>query len=119
MSWKDLHYWLRGGIIALIIYLLMLATYIPITFMVSPEKSGQAITPIEYILLSLSLPSFLFILPFYSIFSPIFGCFKFCPKFTEGIIFVLIGITYFLIGSFIGSLINKSKSKKKEILNHD
>jgi len=95
MDWKDWPYWLKGGVIAAgINLLLLLLYYIFPTPVFSFKKSYNQITSI------LGLPAFVVIgiLPF-SIFS-IFW------------IIVVSTILFFIIGAIIGLIVGKVKSRK-------
>ena len=95
MNWKNLSYWLRGGIISFILFLILL-----ILSFISPRSDMGNI--FHWVLLGLGLPAYIL-----ARFIPLgFGPFS--------SFFVLIIPYSFVIGAIIGWIVGKIKSKKLE-----
>jgi hypothetical protein len=118
MKWKNLPYWLRGGIISLgvIIIISILLSLIPIIIykgsceisFITYSKNLSNCFILSYFLLGLGA------LPFSLFFSPLF---RLIHNLQVNLIFtILFGlITYFIIGAIIGLIVGKIKKKKGAI----
>ncbi len=96
MTWKNLPYWLRGGIISLLIVAVLYLILISLSLFTS---LGEVLGGSKNILLTLSLGTY-FVLGGESE--------------SATIVFGLI-VEYFIIGAVIGLIIGKLKSKKSQI----
>ena len=89
MGWKNLPYWLRGGIVALIIAIILLVPSLII------ESIPLYIFNLDFIGLIIFQGSILN--------EDIFGVFQ----------LITLAISYFIIGALIGLIIGKIKSKRQ------
>jgi len=94
MGWKNWSYWLRGGIISVIIYLILLL----ITFLCAENASGEG-----FVCLLFFVPTLL-LMPLYQ---AIFGYPE--PVYLAYVFFV---IFWFVIGAVVGLIIGKIKRRK-------
>ena len=99
MGWKDWPYWLRGGIIVVlipVIIFLIVLIFEKISSSRDPTYyQGTHGTLAGYLLIALGLPI--------NIIAPTLG---------EGTFIFLTAIMYFVIGAIIGLIVGKIKSKK-------
>ncbi len=116
MGWKTWPYWLKGGIIAVLIYLLISIISL-IEFQINYGKSDMG-TLGYWIIMLFGIFLFMFYEKLFLFINYLFYQEPY-PNKTELlplIVFILLNaIIYFLIGSIIGFLINKIKSKKKKL----
>lgn len=110
MDWKQLPYWLRGGIIAVIFFIIILVTLILLAtnyqqLGITREDGGFLFYLGAFFLILITLP----VIPSWGSIAN--------ESFIDLIPIVIVGlIFYFMIGEIIGLVIGKIKSKKQSNL---
>jgi hypothetical protein len=121
MGWKDLSYWLKGGIIAIIVQIIFVLLFFLITATISfdsglGELGGVFITPIFMLFTIIvfvidTAIGRLFKCPYVSGWPGFYECSPYLDSLKMSISIILFILIFFLVGALIGLLVGKIKSR--------
>lgn len=114
MGWKDLSYWLRGGIILALIHILALVLLVYPLYLKNQSIPAQYEPwPATIIMVIPDYPAFIMAGIFFNIIGKIFDQITdYPPAFELFIIFLFGTLQWFIIGAILGWIYGKIKERK-------